>query len=77
MVIFEALEMRFRNVKLRGRNTECVACGDKPSVTDVKDFDYQEFCQTGCTLASKIKLPSANTMTIDVFNKLRSESHDK
>ena len=77
MVIFDALEMRFRNVKLRGRNVECVTCGDKPSVTNVKDFDYNDFCQTGCTLASRIKLPPANTMTIDAFNKLRSESQDK
>ena len=72
MVVYDALEMRFRNVKLRARNPDCVSCGDNPKVTDTSKFDYDEFCQTGCTLASKIKLSSQNTMTIDEFYKLRT-----
>ena len=77
MVVYDALDMRFRNVKLRGRNAECVTCGDKPTVTDVKQFDYDDFCQTGCTLASRIKLPADNTMTIKDFYKVREEAGDK
>lgn len=76
MVVYDALEMRFRNVKLRGRNAECVTCGDNPTVTDTKNFDYDVFCQTGCTLASKIKLPADNTMTIEAFHKVRTEAGD-
>lgn len=44
MVIFDALEMKFRNVKLRGRNKACVSCGDNPTITDVTNFDYDDFC---------------------------------
>lgn len=44
MVLFDALEMRFRNVKIRGRNPNCAACGDDPTVLDVSKFDYDDFC---------------------------------
>ncbi len=57
MVIFDALEMRFRNVKLRGRNPNCSSCGDAPSITNVSAFDYNDFCQTNCNLVAMIQLP--------------------
>ncbi len=68
MVIFDALEMRFRNVKLRGRNISCASCGDTPTIKDVSTLDYEDFCQTNCTLVSKIKLPQENTMSITEFH---------
>jgi adenylyltransferase/sulfurtransferase len=44
MIFYDAMNMKFRNVKLRNRNSECVVCGDEPSIKDVKEFDYDEFC---------------------------------
>src|SRR5512145_48604 len=41
LVLYDALAMRFRELKLR-RNPECPVCGDHPTVT--KLIDYQEFC---------------------------------
>jgi adenylyltransferase/sulfurtransferase len=41
LVLYDALAMRFRELKLR-RNPECPACGDHPTVT--KLIDYQQFC---------------------------------
>ena len=41
LVLFDALAMRFRELKLR-RNPECPVCGDHPTIT--KLIDYQEFC---------------------------------
>jgi molybdopterin/thiamine biosynthesis adenylyltransferase/rhodanese-related sulfurtransferase len=38
---YDALEMRFREYKVR-RNVECPVCGDNPTVT--KLIDYQQFC---------------------------------
>lgn len=40
-VIFDALRMRFRELKLR-RDPECPVCGDNPTVT--KLIDYEQFC---------------------------------
>ena len=68
MVIFDALEMRFRNVKLRGRMLDCVTCGDSPSLLDVSTFDYNDFCKTNCNKIALIKLPAENTISIEEFH---------
>jgi sulfur-carrier protein adenylyltransferase/sulfurtransferase len=41
LVLYDALAMRFRELKLR-RNPECPVCGDHPTIT--KLIDYLEFC---------------------------------
>jgi adenylyltransferase/sulfurtransferase len=41
LLLFDALRMRFRELKLR-RNPECVLCGPNPSITQL--IDYEAFC---------------------------------
>src|SRR5579862_7850604 len=41
LLLFDALGMKFRELKLR-KNPECPVCGEHPTVT--KLIDYQEFC---------------------------------
>jgi len=41
LLLYDALAMRFRELKLR-RNSDCPVCGDHPTVT--KLIDYHEFC---------------------------------
>jgi sulfur-carrier protein adenylyltransferase/sulfurtransferase len=41
LLLYDALGMRFRELKLR-RDRDCPVCGDHPTVT--KLIDYQEFC---------------------------------
>ncbi|MBI5282971.1 MAG: molybdopterin-synthase adenylyltransferase MoeB [Candidatus Solibacter usitatus] len=41
LLLYDALNMRFRELKLR-RNPECPVCGDNPTVT--KLVDYHQFC---------------------------------
>ncbi|HEV8384786.1 MAG TPA: molybdopterin-synthase adenylyltransferase MoeB [Candidatus Acidoferrales bacterium] len=41
LLLFDALALRFREMKLR-RNPECLVCGDHPTIT--KLIDYEEFC---------------------------------
>ena len=41
LLLYDALAMRFRELKLR-RDPECPVCGDHPTVT--KLIDYQQFC---------------------------------
>src|SRR5437588_931130 len=40
-LIYDALKMRFRELKLR-KNPDCPACGKNPTVTEL--IDYNEFC---------------------------------
>ena len=39
---YEALEMEFSKIKVK-RNLDCAVCGDKPTITEL--IDYEEFCQ--------------------------------
>jgi sulfur-carrier protein adenylyltransferase/sulfurtransferase len=41
LLLFDALAMRFRELKLR-KNPECTVCGEHPTVTRL--MDYAEFC---------------------------------
>ena len=41
LLLIDALNMRFRELKLR-KNPECPVCGDHPTVTEL--IDYQQFC---------------------------------
>ncbi len=41
LLLFDALEMEFRQVKLR-RDANCPLCGDHPTVTEL--IDYEVFC---------------------------------
>ncbi len=41
LLLFDALSMEFRQVKVR-RNPKCPVCGDNPTITHL--IDYDEFC---------------------------------
>ena len=41
MILYDALEMKFRELKLR-RNSACPVCGDEPTITEL--IDYEQFC---------------------------------
>jgi adenylyltransferase/sulfurtransferase len=41
LLLFSALEMKFRELKLR-RDPQCPLCGDRPTIT--KLIDYEQFC---------------------------------
>jgi len=41
LMLYDALSMRFRELKLR-RNPDCPVCGDHPTVTELIDYDH--FC---------------------------------
>ena len=41
MLIYDALEMRWKELKIK-RDPHCPVCGDKPSITEL--IDYEAFC---------------------------------
>jgi molybdopterin/thiamine biosynthesis adenylyltransferase/rhodanese-related sulfurtransferase/molybdopterin converting factor small subunit len=41
LLLFDALDMKFREMRLR-KNPDCVVCGPNPTVTEL--VDYQQFC---------------------------------
>ncbi len=41
LVIFDALKMKFKELKLK-KNRDCVVCSDHPTITEL--IDYEQFC---------------------------------
>ena len=41
LLLFDAWQMKFRELKLR-KNPDCPVCGDNPTITEL--IDYEEFC---------------------------------
>lgn len=42
LLLFDGTETKFRNVRLRPKNTDCVICGQHPVIHEL--IDYEEFC---------------------------------
>ena len=53
-LVYDALRMRFRELKLR-KDPDCPVCGDDPTVTEL--IDYEQFC--GVTPAAPAPEPAA------------------
>ncbi|KAM7126486.1 adenylyltransferase and sulfurtransferase MOCS3 [Molossus nigricans] len=47
LLLFDALRGRFRCIRLRSRRPDCAACGERPTVTDLQD--YEAFCGSSAT----------------------------
>ena len=46
LLLFDATGCRFHQIKLRGRRSDCPACGAAPTITHLLD-DYDTFCGVG------------------------------
>ncbi|KAF7268153.1 hypothetical protein GWI33_018618 [Rhynchophorus ferrugineus] len=42
LLLFDGSITKFRDVKLRTRNSKCAVCGEEPTITDL--IDYEQFC---------------------------------
>ncbi len=60
LLLYDALHMRFRELKLR-RDRDCPVCGDHPTVT--KLIDYQQFCGVVPPAAQSSSAMDAITVT--------------
>ena len=53
LVLYDALAMKFRELKLR-KNPKCVVCGENPTVTQL--IDYEQFCGVTPELGPNVDL---------------------
>lgn len=43
LLTLDAWRMKFRELKLE-KNPDCPICGKNPSITELEEYDYEEFC---------------------------------
>ncbi|NWX26473.1 MOCS3 sulfurtransferase, partial [Notiomystis cincta] len=70
MLVFDALEGRFRNIKLRPRKADCAVCGERPSITCLQD--YEAFCGSSATESCRALrlLPGADRVSVQHYRAL-------
>ena len=61
-MIYDALRMKFRELKLR-RDPECPVCGDRPTVTQL--IDYEQFCGIAPTSPALDDSTSGDDVTVE------------
>ena len=67
MLLYDGLSVKFRTVKIRSKIPTCQVCGPSPTITNVKEFDYDEFCQTKCDKYALISIPNENNAKVEDF----------
>ena len=60
-LIFDALRMRFRELKLR-RDVDCPVCGDQPTVREL--VDYEQFCGVTTTPQAVVSIKEASVESL-------------
>ena len=71
-MIYDALRMKFRELKLR-KDPECPVCGDTPTVTEL--IDYEQFCGITGAVTDDVSSEALDTTVKDL--KTRIDGKDK
>ena len=66
-MIYDALRMKFRELKLR-KDPECPVCGETPTVTEL--IDYEQFCGITATVTDDVSLEALDTTVKDLKTRI-------
>jgi adenylyltransferase/sulfurtransferase len=73
LLLYDALQMTFREFKVR-RNPQCPACGDRPTIT--KLIDYDQFCGVrGQETSAPVAATTGGDITVEEL-KRRLDRHE-
>ncbi|MEU7831811.1 adenylyltransferase/sulfurtransferase MoeZ [Nonomuraea sp. NPDC052129] len=72
LMIYDALEMKYRDVKVR-KDPECVLCGKNPTVTELLD-DYEAFC--GAISDEAAEAATGSTITARELKAMQDNGDD-
>ena len=77
LLVFDALEMRFRELRLR-KEPDCPVCGGHPTVTEL--IDYEAFCGVGAAGAERTNGASVSGSDTEITPKelkAKLDRHDR
>ena len=69
MVLFDALNISFRNIKLRERVPNCSSCGNNPSIDRnfFSTFSYEFFCASAASDKPSSSIDPANVVSVSAI----------
>ena len=73
-IVYDALRMRFRELKLR-KDPQCPVCGDHPTITTLKE--YEGYCEVGVPRNSGSSHRSESNNSMDITVKELKERMDR
>ncbi|XP_011494060.1 PREDICTED: adenylyltransferase and sulfurtransferase MOCS3 isoform X1 [Ceratosolen solmsi marchali] len=70
LLIFDGMDMTFKNLKLRSKNQDCEVCGRNPTIQTL--IDYEEFCGSKANdKHQNLKILTANErISVNEYNEL-------
>uniref|UniRef100_A0A4W3JXB6 Adenylyltransferase and sulfurtransferase MOCS3 n=1 Tax=Callorhinchus milii TaxID=7868 RepID=A0A4W3JXB6_CALMI len=70
MLVFDALEARFRNIKLRPKQPACAVCSNNPTIKEL--INYERFCGSAATDKCRTLklLPKEQRVTVEEYKQL-------
>jgi adenylyltransferase/sulfurtransferase len=71
LMIYDALEMTYRSVKIR-KDPECALCGKNPTITEL--IDYEAFC--GVVSDEAVEAAAGSTITAGELNAMKERGDD-
>ncbi|HWA67280.1 MAG TPA: adenylyltransferase/sulfurtransferase MoeZ [Mycobacteriales bacterium] len=71
LMIYDALEMTYRSVKVR-KDPECPLCGKNPTITEL--IDYEAFC--GVVSDEAVEAAAGSTITAGELNAMKQRGDD-
>jgi adenylyltransferase/sulfurtransferase len=71
LMIYDALEMTYRSVKIR-KDPECALCGKNPTITEL--IDYEAFC--GAVSDEAVEAAAGSTLTAGELNAMKERGDD-
>ncbi|HVW81800.1 MAG TPA: adenylyltransferase/sulfurtransferase MoeZ [Mycobacteriales bacterium] len=71
LMIYDALEMTYRSVKVR-KDPECPLCGKNPTITEL--IDYEAFC--GAVSDEAVEAAAGSTITAGELNAMKERGDD-
>eukprot|EP01119_Soliformovum_irregulare_P017490 TRINITY_DN5211_c0_g1_i1.p1 TRINITY_DN5211_c0_g1~~TRINITY_DN5211_c0_g1_i1.p1 ORF type:complete len:424 (+),score=85.81 TRINITY_DN5211_c0_g1_i1:2-1273(+) len=76
LLLFDAVNARFRTIKLRGKNPACAICGENPSVKAL--IDYEVFCKSKADDKIRVQdiLPPEDHISPHDLHQLQSQDAD-
>ena len=75
MLFFNGKTSTFKKFTLRGKQKDCIVCGENATIKDTKDYDYNVLCPPqACSLVDSVTLPVKNDVGVKNLHEDKTQN---